>query len=1138
MADNKKQYEEAMKNLEALVNKQKALNKSIESMKESWSSISSEVFKISGAEWFDKVPMAAKDIKKINDEIKNLENELGSLENSFNNALNQDNNYDKLKALSDDYFSELTKGLDGYEKDTIEYYDQKAKLEKKLLSDLKKSQKEISSMSQDDLTAMLEHLHLGGQLSDVYGELNDESQRLLLNISKNPEEMMEMDNAARKVQSSIDELNGKIKDGTKETISFGKAFSAMRKNIVQDGIGALLEFDKVLNKVQKETGINMDGNSQKFGELTRNVAQFGMSVEQAGQMMADMSDELNTTNFSVLSKAAEDFAAIEGATGASSKEITTISGQLMRMGKSSEAVKDYFDDASKMAQKFGVSSKRAIDGISRNITKMRSMGFVGGEKSLAKMVVTAEKLNQNIDEVFDVAKRARTIEGAMEMASELQLAGGSFANINPMDLLAAARKGPAELQKILTQMGSDVGRFNKETGQYEFDPVDVDRLQMVADATGQSLDNIMNGIQKSGLDKEKLEPFSGMMDGLDEADKALAQSSLGDMMKWDEKSGSFKIDADNDLAKKMGIDSIDDINGDMITTMLQTKKDDAKNLEEQNKRNQSFQESLKNFWDSIQSLFYIFEPVLSSLTKAIQFITKAFTGFMGLLDGLGVFGTIIKWAIPLFLLASTTFGTSVTSFITKGVSGFAKGIAGSFSKIKGLFGGAGKTGTTDISSNAQGPKPGVGGGLKSLAEGLGSMGTTPGVLKGILAVALSGPAFLLFVPALPGLLIMAGIGAMDKLIVKGFTAIADGLAAFGNAGGIFKGIAAIALASIPLAIFGPLSVMLLPLALIGALAPLIEGGFKAIANGIGFMGQNLGNIVKGSLAILVVGAAMIPFAIAASYMSDIDWMSVLAGVGIMALVMVGLIAVGAMAMTVGWLILAGAGLLAAAGVAMAVAAWGLNSMGEAFGKLSEIDTSNLGSLASVMFLLGPGLLAFSAALIVLSFVSFESLSQLGGILTQLGAVNIGNLSALGTALGSMAPGLSEFAWSAMAFANPIALLGIWAMTSALSDLVTVMAPLASALTLGSGSLNSFASGLDRLATAANALSDDKLERLQKISEAMASASAAGNVADVVTAISGGGAGGAGAEPRKIEIDIKLNGRDVQYQIVKDTAVHK
>jgi hypothetical protein len=42
----------------------------------------------------------------------------------------------------------------------------------------------------------------------------------------------------------------------------------------------------------------------------------------------------------------------------------------------------------------------------------------------------------------------------------------------------------------------------------KLDAVDVDRLQMVADATGQTLESIQNGIQKSGLDKVKLDPFT------------------------------------------------------------------------------------------------------------------------------------------------------------------------------------------------------------------------------------------------------------------------------------------------------------------------------------------------------------------------------------------------------------------------------------------------------------------------------------------------------------------------------------------------------------------------------------------------------------------------------------------------------
>jgi hypothetical protein len=103
-----------------------------------------------------------------------------------------------------------------------------------------------------------------------------------------------------------------------------------------------------------------------------------------------------------------------------------------------------------------------------------------------------------------------------------------------------------------------------------------------------------------------------------------------------------------------------------------------------------------------------------------------------------------------------------------------------------------------------------------------------------------------------------------------------------------------------------------------------------------------------------------------------------------------------------------------------------------------------------------------------------------------------------------------------------------------------MVPLATSLKIGADSLTNFAIGLERLSAAADALSEEKLSKLQKISEAMAKASAAGNVAAANAAVaesaSGGSGGGGGT--RKLEIDIKMNGRDVAYTINKDTAIIK
>jgi hypothetical protein len=171
------------------------------------------------------------------------------------------------------------------------------------------------------------------------------------------------------------------------------------------------------------------------------------------------------------------------------------------------------------------------------------MGFQGGEESLKKMALQAEHFGQNIDEIFDMSKKARNIEGAMDMASQLQLAGGSFANINPMDLLSAARKGPQELQKILGQMGGDIGKFDKETGEMAFDAVDYDRLQMVADATGMSVDSLQKQITTMNQDAQKTQLIPpGLFDSLKEDEKAFLLNNVG-------KDGKMT----------MSIDGIDDV---------------------------------------------------------------------------------------------------------------------------------------------------------------------------------------------------------------------------------------------------------------------------------------------------------------------------------------------------------------------------------------------------------------------------------------------------------------------------------------------------------------------------------------------------------------------------------------------------
>jgi hypothetical protein len=1124
-ADNSSDaYKKALKQIEDMIKKQEALNKSSDKIKDSWSAISSELFKINGAEFFEKVKNTPADMQRIGKQVSEMQGEFDKLSKAAGNALNKNKEAEQFKKSIQNAYLNAKKVAqeysDGFQKNLNEEF-KKIQLQNDELSKIVKSEKDLedilkgkkklneeqekhvkglkewyktqenhmkaeenfskyangildsnikknealAAFSPEIVKNIVEQIASGKEYNEIYAETNDMGRMFLATLGKSDEALNDITSTTQNLNKSIEET-AKSAGELKEKFNFSKGIEAAAKSLRGQFLSSITKFDDVLHDVQKSTGIMMDSfsNAKAFGELTTKASQFGVSVEQAGEMMSSLSKELNTTNFGVLSKASEDFLAIEGATGAASGDITTIAGEMMRMGASSSQVKDSMGEADKMARQFGVSSSKVIAGISRNIKKMREMGFTGGEKSLAKMAITAERLKMNMDETFDMAKRARSIEGAMDMAAELQLAGGSFSNINPMDLLAAARKGPEELQKILTKMGSDIGKFDEKTGEFKFDPVDVDRLQMVSDATGQSMESLQNMIKTNAEDAKKLDPFSGMLDGLDAADQELAKSGLSQMLKVGE-GGKIELDASSDMAKKMGVDSMEELQAMSGQDLKKKMEEDQKTLEEQNKRNQSLSKSWDNFINGLMSLGSILQPVLEGLTWFIQSMTSIFQEIASWGDGFGRY--LLGGLMAAFLL----FGTSVGTFITQGIGSFAKSVM-SFGKsaidmVKDVAGGGGGIGAAikdKIMGGGKGPVEGAmkaGGDIasdKSMTPEAGEAkkGFLKGLAEGIQEFGKVKPSDLLKFAA--------------SLLIIGGAIIGFGIAMV-KVGGE-AGIGQMVTAAVSLAM------------LMGSIWLLSKMASKV----------DMGGVLKGALAMLVVGASLIPFAFAAQMLTGIDWMSVLAGIGVLALVVLGLMGLGMlMAGPQILFLLIGVGILIAVGAALLVAAAGL----------------------------------------LLSATAFQ----------QLGAIDWGAFSEMGGALMSVIPGMLGFSLAAMAFANPISLIGLMFMAMALGGLVTVMAPLAESLTLGADSLDRFAAGLEKLSAAADKLSLEKLEKLKELSDSMASASAGGAIASAMASMANSAGGGNGGgkdnnEPRKLEIAIKLNGRDVQAQIVKDSAIIK
>lgn len=788
--------------------------------------------------------MASDGFSKLGDELRKSLSNMGELSTAQSKFINQNQDAIDATKLSLEERAQI-----------LEYMNSK---ELSHLSDIFDSFDDINEKIEffGDLVALQEK-----DEETINTKLAERHKKILKNIAAN--EMMtdsvrraaeEYEKAneqlvrAKKIQQSI-ETNNIFRKGIMGMKSFGLAFE---KNVRQKVYSNLFVVDDAINEIQKNTSVMLDNvSSFDLSSWASNMARFGLSVQEAGAVMDDLQAKLRTTDQGVMMNATEQFAMLQKAIGISSGEYSEVSGELQKMGYSSEKVAEYFEDANKFSKGFSVNTRNVVRQISANLGKMKQFGFSGGEKSLVKMAAQAERLRIQVDSIFNVAEKARTIEGAMEMAAQLQLAGGSFSQINPMDLLAAARKGPKELSDILTKMGGDIGRFNKETGEFEFDPIDAERLRIVAEATMLPLEEVQNMIQKNAEDNKKLElipqsMFSQATKGMKNIDAEMAKGMFADMLKLG-KDGK-PIVVEGSLLDKYGIKSLSDfkkLDASTMQKIIKEKEEQNISLEKQAEINQSLNDSIKNFTMAFQNMFIVFQPVLDTVSGWITSLTE----WMSKADGITQSFIGVGW------LVGATIATGFMKSLVSGLASFGGKLGGKiFGKLGGGAGGAGGGMFSGIASS-----------LKSAGD-IGKSIDMKGILQLSGALAITGAAVVGFMYGLNK------IGGPPSMEILGKSALSLGILATGvvamsqiskngvDMGSVIKG-------SIAMGIIGA---SIIPFSI--ALQNMSDVKWSSVLASIAFMGAAfggliaLGALVAGPQAILLAAGALAMIGIGASLM--------------------------------------------------------------------------------------------------------------------------------------------------------------------------------------------------------------------------------------------------------------------------------
>jgi len=662
---------------------------------------------------------------------------------------------------------------------------------KNLRESLELNKKELDAMSLSLNTRKKQYLieEKRGLLQKILVESEKESLSLTgselikkRDILKTQREELRNLDKKLKTERNISDVLGKIWNKTKSTRDY------------------LMQSDKAIKSISLEFGITA-AKSQIVRSSIEGAASFsaqlGISTGELAVAAKIYADE--TGRAALLSAESYKSIALIGAgTGLGIENAAKLAGQFELMGLNAENSASNIEQILNTTDRMGVNATKVFKNISANFNRLQTMTFRNGVKDFAKMAAYSEKFKIDMGSMIDSAGRARTLEGAVDLAAQLQVMGGEFAKSDPFELLFLSRNDPAKFTQKINEMTKGVATFKKNAdGTFEtfVSAVDIDRLERVGQALGMDTGQLVNQAKQMTLiQKMRSEMINS---GFSREQKEAVEG----MARLNNKTGKFSIAG---VTKDIGT---------LTKSQLDAVVSQSKSLEERAKAAQNFEDAFQN---TIQSLKATLLPVLTGVNKVLEKMRPVVERGVKWVDDLNTSwkmagavavaligaGGLLKGA---FKLGSMALGGSGGAGMLKGGGGMLKGGAGIGLATAGTGAGimmAGK-GISMISDSLKGLDDKQLKALKEIRLGLGNLMV---ILPIVGAAATAGAVGML---ALGGTVTMIGAGI--GIAASGIGKMAEGLSKLDNVNinGIGVGMAGIGAASLmmgnPMGIIGAIT---------------------------------------------------------------------------------------------------------------------------------------------------------------------------------------------------------------------------------------------------------------------------------------------------------------------------------------------
>lgn len=339
-------------------------------------------------------------------------------------------------------------------------------------------------------------------------------------------------------------------------------------------LSSFQELDERATTLQREFGTtkgSIEGFKQSIADTLPELIKMGITEETAVQNMAKVMETMGSS----ATLGVEAITELSAAASVTRVDIGKLAAGFREVGVSIYDVGDQMKEVTDIARSAGVSVAGVSEKVTSNLNKMNLYNFDNGVKGLAKMAVTSERLGISMERVFTFADKIYDPEGAIEMAAGLQRLGVTASGLlDPLKAMDLAANDPEGLQKEIINVTKEFTKFNEANGKFEIMPGSKRRLREIAKEMGIPAEELASmSIKAADFDmKMKQIQFPSLATDQETKEMIAGMAQL--------KDGKAQINVKNEATGEFELKQVDQLTAKDIESLKKSQEEDSMSIED------------------------------------------------------------------------------------------------------------------------------------------------------------------------------------------------------------------------------------------------------------------------------------------------------------------------------------------------------------------------------------------------------------------------------------------------------------------------------------------------------------------------------------------------------------------------------